>query len=239
MIALKNLTKSKVIIQLSKARNKLEPLLLDDERNQKIAKKIEADIRTSVRLENSNWQLNFERKFIDVSSSYQTKLHFEDVLHSLKINIQRLNNKIAAYNNDIQEQKKNITNAKLLKKQIVKESLSTLQNIPFYVVIINSVDFNNNNTTKEAEKAIWNYVRPNIIEHINGAFIKSETQVVDNKLFKDSIEKTVIGRISVEGTNNRPFVEAISGNVNKVTLSGLVAVYPWQNKGSSQAINQV
>jgi len=236
-IDIKDLEKSKIIIKLSKARNTLKALLLDDEKNQKIAKKIEADIRTSVGLKNSSWQTNFETKFINVSSSYQKKLQYEDVLSSLKVNIQRLDNKIAAYNNDIQERKKIIDNAKSLKRQILKESLSTLQNIPFYVVILNSVEFNNNNTPKEAEKAIWNHVKPIIIEHVKGSFIRSETQVVDNKLVKDRIEQTVMGRISVEGINNRPFVEAISGSVNKVTLTGLVAVYPWQDKVDSQFSN--
>ncbi|ETR65998.1 MAG: hypothetical protein OMM_05839 [Candidatus Magnetoglobus multicellularis str. Araruama] len=48
-----------------------------------------------------------------------------------------------------------------------------------------------------------------------------------------------MGRIAVEGTNNRPFVEAISGYINKVTLTGLVAVYPWQNHDERESISQV
>ncbi|KPA19683.1 hypothetical protein MHK_000097, partial [Candidatus Magnetomorum sp. HK-1] len=201
-ISLKNLSKNEIIIQLSKARNTLDSFLLDDEKNQKIAKKIEDEIRNFVGRQNSSWQTNFEKKFKDVSSSYQKKLHFEEILHLLNINIQRLDNRIAGYNEDIQDREKIIINARSLKNKILKESLSTLQNIPFYVVILNSMEFNNSDTSKEAEKAIWNHVKPIIIEYIKGAFIRSETQVIDNELVKDKIELSVMGRTSVEGTNN-------------------------------------
>jgi len=238
-ISLKNLSKNEIINRLSEARNTLNPLLLDHEKNQEIAKKIEKDIRKSVRIQSSFWQTNFEKIFKNVSSFYQKKMHLEEIVHLLKINIQRLDNKISGYNEDIQDRKKIIINARALKNQILKESLSTLKNIPFYVVLLNSMEFNNNVTYKEAEEAIWNYVRPLIVEYIKGAFIRSETQVIDNELIKEKIEFSVVGRTSVESSNNRPFVEAISGYINRVTLTGLVAVYPWQNQSETESISQV
>jgi formylglycine-generating enzyme required for sulfatase activity len=226
-ISLENLSETSILSTLDRELKKCEPLLLDDPANKAQADQIETDVRQFIQQEEQSWQKRFAQVFSTVSTAYNKKLTLDASLRFATEDVERLKISLENYDKQILAQQAVIQNSENTKQSILQELSKKLETIPFNTVIFGSADYERSRTPKDMEKIIFSCARQQAVDAVNGTYIQAETQVEQYQLVKDRITATVSGRVQIEQTTNNFFVKALSGSVNKVSVVGLLAVYPW------------